>query len=246
MLDAVAKLIKSSGYVIALTGAAISTESGIPDFRGPSGLWRRVNPYYATYMYFKEDPTGFWRLFKEFISPILASKPNPAHKALAEMEERGFLKTVITQNIDGLHQKAGSKNVIEVHGNLRTASCIECGFKYDLNEVLERYSKESDKPPRCRCGGVLKPDVVLFGEPLPYSEISRAYEEASKADLILVLGTSLAVYPAAYIPEIVKNRGGKVVIINMEPTEKDDIADILIHSNLTKALPYVSKKLDIV
>jgi len=244
LINKAAEYIISSQYAIALTGAGISTESGIPDFRGQNGLWRRINPYYATYTYFIEDPEGFWKLYLTFVRSFREAEPNPAHIGLARLEKLNLLKVIITQNIDGLHQKAGSRNVIELHGNLRTISCTRCGYKYTYDEVFS-IIEESSLPPRCKvCNGILKPDVVLFGEPLPYTEISKAYEEASKADLILVLGSSLTVYPAAYIPETVKMHGGKVIIINMEPTEKDHIAEILINAKVGEVVPRLVESIE--
>jgi NAD-dependent deacetylase len=232
-------LIKRSKYTIALTGAGISTESGIPDFRGPSGLWKRVDPEYATYTFFREHPDTFWVFFIDLYREFKDAKPNPAHHALAKLEEFGLLKCVITQNIDGLHQKAGSKNVIELHGSLRRVVCTVCGEKYDYDEVEDIIGKKGYPPICMKCGGILKPEVVLFGEALPYNAISKAYDEASKAELILVLGTSLFVYPAAYIPDIVKSHGGKVVMVNLEETEKDHIGDVIIYGKLGEILPKI-------
>ncbi|RLF01809.1 MAG: hypothetical protein DRJ64_10120, partial [Thermoprotei archaeon] len=161
----VISLIHESSYIIALTGAGMSTESGVPDFRGPSGLWKRVNPEYATYTFFKEHPNIFWKFYMELYKEFKDVTPNPAHYSLAELEKLGFLKALITQNIDGLHQKAGSSSVIELHGNLRTISCLFCRAKYNYGEVIQ-IIKKGGYPPKCRiCGGLLKPDVVLFGEP---------------------------------------------------------------------------------
>lgn len=174
-------------------------------------------------------------LYKEFKDVT----PNPAHYSLAELEKLGFLKALITQNIDGLHQKAGSSSVIELHGNLHTISCLFCRAKYNYDDVIQ-IIKKGGYPPKCRiCGGLLKPDVVLFGEPLSHDAIEKAYEEASKADLILVLGTSLFVYPAAFIPDIVKSHGGKVVIVNLGPTERDEIGDIIIYGKLGEIMPRI-------
>ena len=235
-IEKVVSLISESKYIIALTGAGISTESGIPDFRGPNGLWKRVNPEYGTYTFFKEHPDIFWKFYIELYNQFKDAEPNPAHYSLSDMEKLGLLKSVITQNIDGLHQKAGNSLVIELHGNLRTITCLFCKAKYTYEEVM-KIIDEVGYPPKCRiCGGILKPDVVLFGEPLPSEVVSRAYEEASKANLILVLGTSLCVYPAAFIPDIVKSHGGKVVIINLESTEKDEIGDVVIHGKLGEVM----------
>jgi len=222
-----------------LTGAGISTESGIPDFRGPDGLWRKVNPEIATYSFFIKNSEKFWEFHLNFVKKFKEVKPNNAHYALVELEKMGFLKCIITQNIDGLHQAAGSKNVIELHGNLRTVSCISCGRKYRYEDVY-MLIEQCGLPPKCiECSGVLKPDVVLFEEPLPYEAIMTAYTEAYKSDLILVLGSSLSVYPAATIPDIVKSNYGKVIIINLQNTEKDHLGDIVIYGRLGDILPKI-------
>jgi len=239
----IVKLILYSKYVIALTGAGISTESGIPDFRGPNGLWRKINPETATYSYFIKHPKDFWSLYLSFINVFINAKPNNAHYGLAKMEKLGILKAIITQNIDGLHQKAGSKRVIELHGNLKKVSCISCGMKYNYKDVLNIIKKGI--PPTCsKCEGILKPDIIFFGEPLPQNSIEEAFSEAYKSDLILVLGTSLTVYPAAYIPDIVKNNGGKVVIINSNKTMKDYLGDVMIRGKLGEVIPKIVSKIE--
>ena len=238
-IEKVSKYLVDAKYAIALTGAGISTESGIPDFRGPKGLWKRINPEYATYTFFREHPDIYWKFHMELYNEIKDVNPNPAHYSLAELEKLNILKAIITQNIDGLHQKAGSKTVIELHGNLRTITCMSCGAKYNYDEIFKIIDKYG-YPPRCRlCNGILKPDVVLFGESLPYDTVSAAYDEALKADLIMVLGTSLAVYPAAYIPDITRSHGGKIVIINLMPTEKDHVGDIIIYGKLGDIIPKI-------
>jgi len=240
LIKRVAELLLRSRHAIALTGAGISTESGIPDFRGPDGLWRKIDPKIATYTFFKEKPAEFWKFHLEFVR-IKRAEPNPAHYALAELERMGLIKCVITQNVDGLHQKAGSRNVIELHGNLEWVICLSCGMRYGTDEVIAMIERRG-LPPRCeRCGGILKPDVVLFEEPLKRDVLASAFSQAHSSDLILALGTSLVVYPAAYLPDIVKSRGGKVVIINMEPTEKDYLADIVVRAKLGEALPMLVK-----
>jgi len=237
-------LILSSKYIIALTGAGISTESGIPDFRGPNGLWRRIDPEVASYSYFIKHPEDFWRFYIDFIKIFQDIKPNSAHYGLAKIEKLGMLKAIITQNIDGLHQKAGSKNVIELHGDLKTISCISCGMKYLFKDIIDIIN-EKGLPPRCvSCGGILKPDIIFFGEPLPQDAVEKAFSEAYKSDLILVLGTSLSVYPAAYIPDIVKSSGGKVIIINYSKTMKDYIGDIVIRGKLGEIIPKIVDEIE--
>ncbi|MEL9989781.1 MAG: NAD-dependent protein deacetylase [Thermoproteus sp.] len=234
-------LLTRSNCAVALTGAGISTASGIPDFRGPQGLWRRVDPNKFDISHFFEDPDEVWRLFVSAFLPQYEVSPNPAHLALAELESMGKLCGVITQNIDGLHQKAGSKRVVEIHGSLRYAVCTNCGARYPLREVLAEYK---DSAPRCKiCGGVLKPDVVFFGEPLPQDALNEAIMLAELSDLFLVLGSSLAVAPANRLPLIAKRRGAKLVIINMGPTELDDIADVIVRGRVEEILPKIVESL---
>ncbi len=223
----IARLLVESRYAVVFTGAGVSTESGIPDFRGPQGLWKKIDPDVFSIGYFMSNPEEVWRLFIKLFLEIPRVEPNRAHRAIARLEEIGVVKAVITQNVDGLHQRAGSKNVIELHGDLRYAVCLNCRGKIDLEKVLEEF-KQKGGTPRCpQCGGLLKPNVVFFGEPLPFVALERAYEEAGRADVILAVGSSLTVMPAANIPFYAKQNGAKLVIINMEPTALDYIADIV-------------------
>jgi len=241
LIEEAADLIVNSRYCIAFTGAGISTESGIPDFRGPNGIWKKIDPKVATYSFFIRYPKEFWKFHLGFIK-IKRAEPNKAHFSLAELEKMGILKCVITQNVDGLHQRAGSKYVIELHGNLEYVVCLSCGRRFKADEIISKVG-EDQLPPKCEvCGGLLKPDVILFEEPLKREVLTLAFNEAYKSDLVLVLGTSLVVYPAAYIPDIVKSRGGKVILINLEPTEKDFIGDIVIHGKLGNILPRIVDK----
>ncbi len=234
-------LLNRSNCAVALTGAGVSTASGIPDFRGPQGLWRKVDPSKFEITYFYENPDEVWSLFLSTFLIQRDVEPNPAHRALAELESMGKLCAVITQNIDGLHQKAGSRRVIELHGSLRYAVCTKCGMKYPLAEVVREYR---DKAPRCKiCGGVLKPDVVFFGEPLPQEALNEAVMLAELSDLFMVVGSSLAVAPANRLPLIAKRRGAKLIIINGGPTELDDIADIVIEGRVEEVLPKIVEAL---
>lgn len=238
-----ARLLAGSRYAVAFTGAGVSTESGIPDFRGPQGLWRRVDPEVFSIEYFMEDPLGVWRLFAELFAGFRGARPNPAHHALARMEELGVVKTVITQNIDGLHQAAGSRRVIELHGSLRWARCTRCGHRVPLEEALREV--EEGRLPRCpRCGGVLKPDAVFFGEPLPDDALREAYREAGRADLVLVVGSSLTVYPAALIPEYAARRGARLAIINLEPTSLDSLAVFVSRRRAGEILSAAARELE--
>jgi len=234
-----AEILVKSKYVIVFTGAGVSTESGIPDFRGPQGLWKRIDPEKFTINYFISNPDEVWRLFIDYLMINSNVKPNPAHKAIAELEALGIVKSVITQNIDGLHQKAGSRKVVELHGNLRYAVCVNCGNKISLEEAIKIF-KESGSAPRCpRCGGLLKPDVIFFGEPLPQGAVKVAFEEARRADVVLVVGSSLIVTPAAYVPMVAKESGAKLIIVNLEKTAMDHLADIIIRGRAGEILPKI-------
>lgn len=234
-----AELLVESKYAIVFTGAGVSTESGIPDFRGPSGLWRKIDPEIFTIQYFMENPSLVWRLFIEYFARYRDAKPNPAHYAIARLEQIGIVKVVITQNIDGLHQAAGSRRVIELHGNLRYAVCLSCGQRIALDDAVSMIREGSD-PPQCpRCGGLLKPDAVFFGEPLPVKALEDAFREAEKSDLVLVVGSSLTVYPAAYIPAHAVEHGARLVIVNLQPTPLDDIAVLVVREKAGVFLPRV-------
>ena len=215
LIKKTAQAIREAKKGIAFTGAGISVESGIPDFRGPSGLWEKFDPMeYATIEAFCSNPQKVWTMIKEMGSLLEKSRPNPAHLALAELEQMGFLSSIVTQNIDDLHQAAGSKKVIEFHGSGKRFTCMNCGKACDRREV-----KLDFLPPRCFCGGVLKPDIVFFGEPIPWKAHTEAQNEAGSCDLMLVIGTSAVVSPACDLPVIAKRRGAKVVEINLEETQ---------------------------
>lgn len=218
-LDRAAEWIATSRKTIALTGAGVSTESGIPDFRSPTGLWARYNPLeYATLSAFRRNPKKVWKLFAE-ITSLLEVKPNPGHLALAELELSGGLKGIITQNIDGLHQAAGSRKVVEFHGSPRTLSCLACGARYTFQEIAGL-----GMPPCCsretagkRCSEILKPDVVLYDEMIPPTALRDSSELVQGAELVLVIGTSCETYPAGAIPQQVRSNGGRIIEINLEP-----------------------------
>jgi len=231
----VAEEIIKSKFCIALTGAGISTESGIPDFRSKDGLWSRydINEY-GYLQSFLKNPAKVWKMLAEMAELFEKAKPNPAHYALAELEKLGLLKAVITQNIDGLHQEAGNKKVIEFHGSFNTLTCLNCGKKYSKEEIDLK-----NLPPRCSCNGILKPDIVFFGEPIPTKALNEALELANKSDLILVIGTSCAVYPAAELPIIVKRKGGKIIEINREESGLSYLADYKLLGKAGEILPKV-------
>ncbi|MBF0551051.1 MAG: NAD-dependent deacylase [Deltaproteobacteria bacterium] len=221
---------------IALTGAGISVESGIPAFRGSQGLWAEYDPMeYAHIQSFHNNPGKVWRMLKELDTLLVRAKPNPAHTALAELESMGLLKCIITQNVDSLHQEAGSKQDVEFHGNGKMLVCLDGGRKYSNRDIpLDTL------PPRCECMGVLKPDVVFFGETIPYEASTQAQTAAYSCDLIMVIGTSAVVAPASMIPVTAKNHGAYVVEINLEPTVlSQTISDLVINESASRVLPEV-------
>lgn len=242
-----ARLIASSKFAVALSGAGISTESGIPDFRGPDGLWKKIDPSFASIDYLEElarNPNALQKymgVLAPMIQKLINAKPNAAHFAIAELEKMGKIKAVITQNIDALHQKAGSRNVIEVHGTYRTATCTGCRKKYAFDELLRRVAE--GKFLWCECRSFIKPDVVFFGEALPGEALSAAFDLSQRCDLMLVVGSSLVVYPIAGIVDIAKTKGAKIVVVNMEPTEKDYLADVVINSKLGEVMPAIAAKI---
>lgn len=239
MEEAISKLkkfVSTSDQIVAFTGAGFSAESGISTFRGAGGLWSKYDPsIYADVNRFREDPSYYWSFFRDERYPVIKkAKPNDGHFALVELEKRGKLYRVITQNIDGLHQVAGSSDVIELHGNTRKVNCLNCEKTYTMDEAYKILQKEL--PPRCSCGGVLKPGTILFGEPLPQVALDMAMLASKNCDMFLVLGSSLVVYPAASMPKIAKRNGATLVIINIDPTPLDDTADLVINGSASKVL----------
>jgi len=207
----IARLLINQGPCVALTGAGISAESGIPTFRSKGGLWEKYDPIvYASADVFRQDPSKYWTIRGDFIRNYGNYKPNAAHLALVELEKMGILRHVITQNIDGLHKRAGSRSVTEVHGSLREIYCLTCGKEYLAPHI------PAGNPPYCECGGVLKPNTVLFGEQLPPGALERAYRESSSCQTMLVIGTSAVVQPAASLPYLAKQNGAAVIEINPE------------------------------
>jgi NAD-dependent deacetylase len=214
-IDAAARVLAETNMAVALTGAGISVESGIPPFRGKGGLWERFDPMiYAHIDSFRRDPEKVWKVLLKTLGATLAkARPNRAHKGLAELERRGCLRAVITQNIDGLHQEAGSREVIEFHGTMASHRCMAC------NQDAPTVSIDLEQlPPRCRCGGILRPEIVFFGEAIPMAALHNSQQFARMCDAILVVGTSATVEPAASLPHIAKDHGACVIEINPEPT----------------------------
>jgi NAD-dependent deacetylase len=243
-VDALAALIRERQPCVALTGAGISTESGIPDFRSAEGLWAEFDPSeYASIEAFRRDPEKVWRFYRPRFAMLTEAQPNSAHLALAELERRGLLAAVVTQNIDRLHERAGSREVLEVHGSIRTSTCPLCRTEYTLDEVLALL--DGDAVPRCpECGTVLKPDVVFFGELLPAAAIDRAFELAREARLMLVVGSTLEVYPVAGLPLETLDAGGTLAIVNKGPTAFDDRAELRIEGAAGEILGGVASLLD--
>jgi NAD-dependent deacetylase len=232
-----ARLILERQPCVVLTGAGVSTESGIPDFRSASGIWARYDPMeYATIDAFRRDPEKVWDFYSKRLGVLTEAKPNPAHQALAELERGGLVEAVITQNVDRLHERAGSQRVVEVHGSLRTSSCLACGHQEPFDRVVELLPV-----PRCEhCEAVLKPDVVMFGEVLPVEAIDRAFELARRAALFLVVGSSLEVYPVASLPDEALTAGATLAIVNRGETPYDRVADLTIDAAAGETLAAVT------
>ncbi len=245
--------LANSLYPIALTGAGISTESGISDFRGPKGIWT-LNPEaerraYRSYERFLEDPKGWWEEIltqprASFLTNIEKAVPNPGHYALAELEQVGILQCVITQNIDALHEKAGTKKLLEYHGSIAKLRCVSCELRFGRDEFeLAKLLQENQLPPRCpECRGVVKSDTVSFGEPIPGDVAQQSLEEARKCDVMLICGTSAVVYPFANLPRIAKQKGMVTIIeVNADPTPltEDGISDYLIQGQIGEILPRI-------
>ena len=265
LINRAAKDLVESKYAIALTGAGMSTESGIPDFRGPKGIWTKQpeaeRKAYQTYGKFQRNPKEYWE--ERLSSPSLFGdlrkvEPNPGHYALAELEKMGILKCVITQNIDNLHERAGSKSVLDYHGNAFKLRCVSCNARYDLEEYdLQQLRDEGGLPPRCKkCGGIVKDDIVHFTEPIPPDIAEESEKEALKCDLMLICGTSAVVYPFANLPLMARSRSGrlpaglhvtgyrttvKIIELNAEPTPltHEGVSDYLIQGKTGEILPQI-------
>ncbi|MBI2866279.1 MAG: Sir2 family NAD-dependent protein deacetylase [Chloroflexi bacterium] len=241
-LDKLARLIAASQRLVVFTGAGVSTESGIPDFRGPDGIWTRFNPADFTLQKFLTSPETrrmSWERFRT--NPTLDAQPNAAHYAIVEMERLGKLDCIITQNVDNLHQRAGNSEdkVIELHGTLKWVICLECGLRYPSQEV-RRWLEEGETVPSCReCGGLLKSATVSFGQAMPQRETAEAERRSRLCDLFLVVGSSLVVYPAASMPRYALEADAKLAIINLQPTHLDHYADTVIRARAGGVLPLV-------
>ncbi|HZB22538.1 MAG TPA: NAD-dependent deacylase [Gaiellaceae bacterium] len=239
MPERLARLIRERQPCVALTGAGVSTESGIPDFRSPTGIWARYDPMeYATIDAFRRDPLKVWDFYAKRLDLLKDARPNAAHRALAELERRGLLSAVVTQNVDRLHELAGSRDVVEVHGSVRTFVCLACGTRATFDEVVAML--EAAPAPACpNCGAILKPGVVMFGELLPTSELERAVALARAARLMLVVGSSLEVHPVAGLPLETLDAGGDVAIVNRGRTPLDPHAVLKIDAAAGETLEAV-------
>ncbi len=244
-VSALAALVRERQPCVVLTGAGISTESGIPDFRSPTGIWAEYDPMeYATIGAFRRDPVKVWEFYALRFEVLTTAEPNAGHLTLAELERRGLVCGVVTQNIDGLHERAGSRDVVEVHGSIRTSSCLECGELVPLQEVVAALRDAPAAVPRCpRCGSILKPDVVMFGELLPAGAMERAVELAQGAGILLVVGSSLEVYPVAGLPEETISSGGALAIVNRGATPFDRLASIRIDGGAGETLAALAQEL---
>jgi len=243
-IEYVAELLRKAKYAVVLTGAGISTPSGIPDFRSEgTGLWSRDEPLaVASLNTFRTDPERFFVWFRPLASQIFNALPNPAHIALTKLEEAGRVRSIITQNIDALHHKAGSKKVIEMHGTLRTLSCTQCFQQADATQYLKAFVEQGELPHCAVCNGLMKPDVILFGEQLPQRAWYDAQRECRQCDLILVAGSSLEVLPVAGLPMQAIDRGAHLVILNNATTYLNVRADVVIQEDIASILPAIAEE----
>ena len=232
-------LIGRSRRVVVFTGAGISTESGIPDFRSPGGIWTRMAPIdYQDFVASKEMRREAWRRKFAMDPTIRAAEPNRGHRAVAHLVDRGKVSAVITQNIDGLHQASGvpDKKVIELHGNSTYAHCLDCGQRYELDDIRAEFERDEEPPACAACLGHVKTATISFGQAMPEAAMQRAHLETMAADCFIVIGSSLVVYPAAAFPEVAKRNGAALAIVNREPTGLDRMADLVLHSEIGDAL----------
>ena len=242
-ITALADLLEDRRPCVALTGAGISTESGIPDFRSPEGIWAAVDPAEVAHIdALRRDPARVWAFYALRLGALAGAEPNDGHRALAELAERGWIRAVITQNVDGLHQRAGSRDVVEVHGSLREAECTSCRLRIPMAAAVERLPL-----PTCpECGELLKPGVVMFGELLPAAAIERAAALAAQAGVLLVVGSSLEVHPVAALPADTLEAGGVLAIVNRGETPWDSRAEVVIEGGAGETLRALASALGMV
>jgi len=241
-----ANLLRSAERAVVLTGAGVSVPSGIPDFRSPgTGLWENVNPMEVAHIdVFRRQPDRFWAFYGERFASLRDKQPNAAHEILAELERRGLIRAVVTQNVDTLHRRAGSRHVVEVHGSIEQSVCPECGCRVPLERVLELLAAAPGAPECAACIAPLKPDVVLFGEMLPEHAMADAYALAAEADLMLCVGSSLEVHPVASLPAVTLENGGRLAIVTQGPTPYDRDAEVRLSGDVVEELEAVLAALD--
>ncbi|MDQ3010496.1 MAG: Sir2 family NAD-dependent protein deacetylase [Acidobacteriota bacterium] len=232
------ELIARSSRIVGFTGAGISTESGIPDFRSPNGIWANNRMIeYGEFISSRAGRVEYWRQKVAMWPEMRDAEPNAGHRSFAELERQGRLRAIITQNIEGLHQRAGNTNVIELHGTTVECECLTCGARVSMDEAVARV-KAGDVAPECdACGGLLKPATISFGQSMPAMAMKAAVEACQDCDVFLAVGSSLVVYPAASLPELAKQSGAVLIIINRTPTPFDEIADLVLNEEIGKALP---------
>ena len=231
--------IDEARRIVFFTGAGISTESGISDFRSPGGIWSRMSPiYYQDFVASEEARRESWRRKIEVDKEMLGAKPNRGHRAIAALSQRGQVSAVITQNIDGLHQRSGvpEELLIELHGNATYAKCLDCAARYELAPIMEEFQKDETLPVCTQCQGMVKTATISFGQPMPVAEMTRAECAARACDLMIATGSSLVVYPAAALPVMAKNEGAKMVILNRDATEHDGLADLVLNAEIGETL----------
>lgn len=248
-IRAAADRLAAARDLVVLTGAGVSTESGIPDFRSPGGIWSRYDPTQFTFDRFcasAETRRRYWQMGADLYPMLRAAEPNRAHRALAALERRGGLRRIVTQNIDGLHQRAGSSpdKVIEIHGTALAVRCLTCGKRRDRDGVQARFAR-GDTDPRCECGGLLKPATISFGQAMPERETAQAFADAAAADVFLVVGSSLVVFPAADLPRAALEHGADLLIVNREPTPYDGAAAVTLHGSAGETLGAIAEALDL-
>ncbi len=240
LIKQAAALVHEAQNIVAFTGAGISTPSGIPDFRSPdSGAWENADPTIVASLFaFQRDPRPFFEWIRPATKLMLEAQPNPAHLALADLEKMGKVKAVVTQNIDNLHGRAGSNKVFELHGHMREVTCLTCRKSQKAAQIIEIFLADGNVP-YCDCGGVLKPNVILFGEQLPFVEFAASEEAMRQADLVMVVGSSLEVTPAADLPAVAMTNGAKGIIVNLQPTYFDRQAEVVIPGDVADVLPRI-------
>jgi NAD-dependent deacetylase len=234
-IERLREMIGSASRIVAFTGAGISTESGIPDFRSPGGIWSRYKPiYFDDFMSFDDMKRESWRRKFATDETMLKAEPNAGHRALAKLVEQGRMSVIITQNVDGLHQRSGvpDSRVIELHGNATYASCLDCGHRHELEPISKAFLGSGKLPVCVKCEGIVKTATISFGQAMPEIAMARAQDETMACDLFIVLGSSLVVYPAAGFPRVAKRKGARLVIVNRDPTDQDDDADMVLHTEI--------------